>query len=122
MYLNEVTLNLVRDVFEVEGSQVRYLGKPLCQLTESGGITFKLDDVKGKLRESVKNRAMDIVRTTGEYMRLMESAPFLKADGLEEKFKLLAEFNGVVLAGQHSKYISAVCVGRLLYGGVPYER
>ena len=61
-YLEEVTLNLQRDVFEVEGSQVSYLGKPLCQLTENGGITFKPDDVKGKLRESVKNRAMEIIR------------------------------------------------------------
>ena len=103
-YLEEVTLNLQRDVFEVEGSQVSYLGKPLCQLTENGGITFKPDDVKGKLRESVKNRAMEIIRNTNEYMRQMELAPFLKADGLEEKFKLLAEFNGVVFAGQHSKY------------------
>ena len=103
-YLEEVTLNLQRDVFEVEGRQVSYLGKPLCQLTENGGITFKPDDVKGKLRESVKNRAMEIIRNTYEYMRQMELAPFLKADGLEEKFKLLAEFNGVVFAGQHSKY------------------
>ena len=103
-YLEEVTLNLQRDVFEVDGNQVSYLGKPLCQLTESGGITFKPDDVKGKLRESVKNRALEIIRNTNEYMRQMELAPFLEADGLEEKFKLLAEFNGVVFAAQHSKY------------------
>ena len=103
-YLEEVTLNLQRDVFEVDGRQVSYLGKPLCRLTESGGITFIPDDVKGKLRESVKNRAMEIIRNTYEYMRQMELAPFLKADGLEENFKLLAEFNGIVFAGQHSKY------------------
>lgn len=77
-YLEEVAFNLQRDVFEVDGRQVNYLGKPFCQLSDSGGITFKLDDVKGKLRSTVKDRAMDIVRMTNEYMRLMELAPFLK--------------------------------------------
>ena len=71
-YLEEVTLNLQRDVFEVEGRQVSYLGKPLCQLTENGGITFKPDDVKGKLRESVKNRAMEIIRNTNDYYEMQQ--------------------------------------------------
>lgn len=35
-----------------------------------------------------------------EYITAMETAPELKADGLHEDFRLLAEFNGVVLAGQ----------------------
>ena len=41
----------------------------------------------------------EIVRTTAEYMRQMEMAPFLKADGLEDGYKVLADFNGTVLAG-----------------------
>lgn len=35
-----------------------------------------------------------------EYERLLEQAPQLKASGLEEGFRLLAEFNDVVLAGR----------------------
>ena len=35
-----------------------------------------------------------------EYITAMETVPFLNADGLHESFRLLAEFNGVVLAGQ----------------------
>ena len=45
------------------------------------------------------NRATDIAATTAEYMKLMEKAPILKADGLDETYKLLADFNCAVLAG-----------------------
>ena len=34
----------------------------------------------------------------------MEMAPFLKADGLEDGYKVLADFNDIVLAGIQSKY------------------
>ncbi len=34
----------------------------------------------------------------------MEMAPFLKADGLEDGYKVLADFNGTVLAGVQSKH------------------
>ena len=37
-------------------------------------------------------------------MTLIEQAPDLKADGLGENYKLLAEFNGAVLAGHSSRY------------------
>ena len=34
----------------------------------------------------------------------MEAAPQLKASGLEGDYRILADFNGTVLAGSHSKY------------------
>ncbi len=37
-------------------------------------------------------------------MHQMETAPFLKADGLEDGYKVLADFNGTVLAGVQSKH------------------
>lgn len=39
-----------------------------------------------------------------EYERLMEQAPQIKASGLEGDYRLLAEFNDVVLAGHQTKY------------------
>lgn len=42
----------------------------------------------------------DTVARVKEYMTLMEAALFLKATGLDEQYKLLADFNGVVLAGR----------------------
>ena len=41
---------------------------------------------------------------TEKNMRQMEMAPFLKADGLEDGYKVLADFNGTVLAGVQSKH------------------
>ena len=37
-----------------------------------------------------------------EYMAIIETAPSLKADGLEDGYKVLADFNGTVLAGVQS--------------------
>lgn len=39
-----------------------------------------------------------------EYERLMERAPQIQARGLEGDYRLLAEFNDVVLAGHQTKY------------------
>lgn len=37
-------------------------------------------------------------------MLAMETAPQLKASGLEGDYRILADFNGTVLAGTHSKH------------------
>jgi len=34
----------------------------------------------------------------------MDTAPILQADGLDENYQLLADFNGVVLAGHTTRY------------------
>ena len=39
-----------------------------------------------------------------EYMNAMETAPQLKASGLEGDYRILTDFNGTVLAGTHSKH------------------
>lgn len=49
-------------------------------------------------------RAEDIAAQTLEYMTAMETAPQLKASGLEGDYRILADFNGTVLAGTHSKH------------------
>ena len=49
-------------------------------------------------------KVYSIVRAVAEYMYQMERAPILKVDGLEDSYKVLADFNSVVLAGCPSKY------------------
>ena len=39
-----------------------------------------------------------------EYMTVMEQSPLLEATALDEEFRLLAEFNGAVLAGRETQY------------------
>lgn len=51
-----------------------------------------------------KDRVYKIVSAVAQYMAQMESAPFLNAVGLEDKYKVLADFNGVVLAGCQTKH------------------
>ena len=55
-------------------------------------------------RQRVAPRDEDIAARTREYMLAMETAPQLKASGLEGDYRILADFNGTVLAGTHSKH------------------
>lgn len=83
---------------------IEWYGRRLCQVTESGGIRFRMDDITGPEAEIDRGRATDIAGVVREYMTLIEQAPNLKADGLGENYKLLAEFNGAVLAGHPGRY------------------
>lgn len=107
-YFDEAYIALKREGFQINQMdnghlEVRLDGQPLCEVNEIGGIIYKYENITTPEREAAKDKAFQIVCRTSEYMRQMEVAPVLKADGLEEKYKLLAEFNGTVLAGMHSK-------------------
>ncbi|MGE4277409.1 MAG: hypothetical protein AB7E30_09595, partial [Lawsonibacter sp.] len=41
--------------------------------------------------------------TVSEYMKLLDAAPLLKVQGQDEEYRLLAAFNGVVLAGHPTR-------------------
>ena len=108
-YLRETAIVLAREGFHTgrtNAGRLRVLldGAPLCEVTETGGITYRNEDIDEPERIAAKDKVYEIVRTTAEYMRQMETAPFLKADGLEDGYKVLADFNGTVLAGVQSKH------------------
>ena len=108
-YLRETEIVLAREGFRTDRTDTGKLrvpldGAPLCEVTENGGITYRNEDINEPERVAVKDKVYEIVRTTAEYMRQMETAPFLKADGLEDGYKVLADFNGTVLAGTPSKH------------------
>ena len=108
-YFEELILNLQRAGFTV-GPEVDNLlpveldGKRLCVATEGGSIRYRTEAVGGEARRAALDKVIDIVGVTAEYTKQMEAAPILKASGLSEEFKLLADFNGSVLAGQETKY------------------
>ena len=107
-YLRETAIVLAREGFQTgktDTGKLRVLldGVPLCEVTENGGITYRNEDINEPERVAAKDMVYEIVRNTAEYMRQMETAPFLKADGLEDGYKVLADFNGIVLAGIQSK-------------------
>ena len=108
-YLREAAIVLAKEGFqsdEIHADRLCVLldGLPLCEVTESGGITYRNEDIDEPERIDAKDKVYEIVKTTAEYMRQMETAPFLKADGLEDGYKVLADFNGTVLAGVQSKH------------------
>lgn len=108
-YFSELKLTLQKAGYTVdpEGAgvlPVAWNGCPLCRVTEDGGIRFRRDDTADPAAEAARGRVTDIASVVREYMTLIERAPDLKADGLGESYKLLADFYGAVLAGHPSGY------------------
>lgn len=108
-YFRELAIHLAREGLTVQKEEDSLLpveldGASLCRVSEKGAIRFKQEE-QDEARESlIRGKVTDIVRMVTEYTRLMESAPYLKAVGLGDKFKLLADFNRTVLAAKSTKY------------------
>lgn len=102
--------NLPRSGFEAKTLNddgllpVRWQGQPLCKVTAEGSVRYLPDDVQSASGDDAVRQVTDIAKLTAQYMKLLESAPPLKAKGLGGDYHLLAEFNGTVLAGQPTKY------------------
>ena len=108
-YLEEVCTCLHRAGFEtqpLEGSQlpVYWNGAQLCRITGKGSVFYRREDVSTPQAEEALIRAEDIAARTLKYMTAMETAPQLKVSGLDGDYRILADFNGTVLAGTHSKH------------------
>ena len=74
-------------------------GDPLCRITAGGGVQYHAADLEPDGAEEAFRQAVEIAQSTAEYMQSMESAPPLRAQGLEGDYRLLADFGGAVLAG-----------------------
>ena len=108
-YLEEVRTPLHRAGFgtlPVEGEQLPVLwnGAPLCRITGKGSVYYRREDTDTPQAEDALFRIEDIAAKTLEYMTAMESAPRLKASGLDGDYRILADFGGTVLAGSPSKH------------------
>jgi len=106
-YLEEVRAQLLSAEYAAEFRddrtlQIKLDGKPLCQVCDTGNLRYFEEDAVG--REKALDQVRDIASTTREYMSLLDRAPPLTADGLEDGYNLLAEFNGTVLAGYLTGY------------------
>lgn len=106
-YLKDVQAQLLSAEYAAEFRdghtlQINLDGKPFCRVCDTGGLRYFEEDVAGK--DAALERVRGIAFTTREYMNLLDKAPPLTADGLEDGYNLLAEFNGTVLAGRLTKY------------------
>ena len=75
-------------------------GRAAVLVMPRGGVAFNADVERGPEANSVYDLTYKLSREVYEYTGAMASAPPLVAEGLHEGFRVLADFNGVVLAGQ----------------------
>ena len=95
----ELDAKLLEDVL----THIRWKEKPLCSVDRDGIVRFRPADITGP---EVDRQLRTVIQTAGhvkEYMRIFERAPALKAVGLEDTYKVLADFGDAVLAGQLGK-------------------
>ena len=107
-FLQEVEQKLLRrdldaNLLENGLLHVSWNEKPLCSVDRDGIVRFRPADITGP---EVDRQLRTVIQAAGqvkEYMRIFERAPALKAVGLEDTYKVLADFGDAVLAGQLGK-------------------
>ena len=107
-FLREVEQKLLRRDLDAKLLEdglihVRWNEKPLCSVDRDGIVRFRPADITGP---EVDKQLRTVIQTAGhvkEYMRIFERAPTLKAVGLDDTYKVLADFGDAVLAGQLRK-------------------
>ena len=107
-YLREVEQKLLRKELDARLLEdglirVKWNGQPLCSVDRDGIVRFRPADITGP---EVDRQLRTVIQAAGqvkEYMRILERAPALKAVGLEDTYKVLADFGDAVLAGQLGK-------------------
>ena len=107
-YLREVEQKLLHRELDArlleEGLvHVRWHEKPLCSVDRDGIVRFRPADITGP---EVDRQLRTVIQTAGhvkEYMRIFERAPTLKVVGLDDTYKVLADFGDAVLAGRSCK-------------------
>lgn len=109
-YLHELGIQLQSEGFQAELQEggllvdVAHHGNHLCQVDEKGSIRFHPENLSMIEEELVHGRIKAVVTAVLEYMNLMESAPNMNTGNEIDHYKMLADFNGVVLAGHNSGF------------------
>lgn len=107
-YFEELHIALTREGFTSQPKQgellpVEWGGLPLCRITADGGVRYWPEDVETPERERACEQVTDLACTVREYMTLLEQAPPLQAQSLTDDYRLLADFNGAVLAAHPTR-------------------
>ena len=108
-YLEEVAISLKRAGFDTGRIEDHHLpvswnGSYLCRISGKGSVLYRQQNVDANGAQAELQNVIDIAKTTSEYMEMMERAPQLKARDLEGDYRVLADFNGIVLAGHPTSY------------------
>ena len=74
--------------------------RPVGVVAENGDAYQRRGDLDTPEAKDLYFRVLDIAQEVSEYRKEMTRAPVMEAEGLNEPYKLLAEYNDVVLCGR----------------------
>lgn len=108
-YFQELGIRLKYEGFQtqIQGDNmlaVMRADKQLCVVDENAGIRFRPEELAEGEEELVRDRVKEAAVITKEYLKLMESAPVMNTGNEIDNYKMLADFNGVVLAAHDSGF------------------
>ena len=107
-YLREVEQKLLHRELDArlleEGLvHVRWHEKPLCSVDRDGIVRFRPADITGAEVDRQLRTVTQTAAQVKEYMQIFDRAPALKVVGLDDTYKVLADFGDAVLAEQFGK-------------------
>ncbi len=79
-------------------------GRPACHVEPSGDMCIFPNDVRSPEADELYHKVAPFSSEVREYLTAIDRASLLEATALDEDFRLLAEFNGAVLAGRETEY------------------
>ena len=82
---------------------VRWSEKLLCSIDRDGIVRFRPADITGPEVDRQLRTVTQTAAQVKEYMQIFDRAPALKVVGLDDTYKVLADFGDAVLAGQLGK-------------------
>ena len=103
-FLEEAANQLRQNGFTVEPIEDHHLpvsiekGR-LCRISGKGSVLYRQENVDNIRAQDALQTVIDTVKMTSEYMAILETAPRLKASGLDGDYRVLADFGDAVLAG-----------------------
>ena len=103
-YLEELKISLVHAGFEPERIEdqhlpIRWEDHYLCRISGRGSVLYRQENVDSIRAQDALQTVIDTAKMTSEYMAILETAPRLKASGLDGDYRILADFGSAVLAG-----------------------
>ena len=103
-FLEETAIRLRQNGFTVEPIEDHHLpvcwekGR-LCRISGRGSVLYRQECVDSVRAQDALQTVIDTAKMTSEYMAILETAPRLKASGLDGDYRILADFGSAVLAG-----------------------
>ena len=106
-YLEELKISLVHAGFEPERIEdqhlpVRWENHYLCRVSGRDSVLYRQERAAHGAQDALQT-VIDTAKMTSEYMAILETAPRLKASGLDGDYRVLADFGDAVLAGHPSE-------------------